>query len=98
MRSPRWVFVVTGILLAGCGDQPAKTNQVQEKPKTDGMAGMQMGSDTAMGGMAMMSGMRAHMDSMAQASPEQLRSMMAMHEEMGSRMLDRMGWDMRGIT
>jgi hypothetical protein len=62
------------------------------------MAGMKMGDHSGMGGMGMMREMRAHMDSMAQASLEQVRSMMAGHQEMGSRMLDAMGGDMRSMN
>ena len=57
-----------------------------------------MGSHAAMGSMGMMPGMRAHMDSMAQVSPEQMKSMMTSHQEMGSRMLDAMGADMRSMN
>jgi hypothetical protein len=62
------------------------------------MAGMDMGKHAGMASMGMMPGMRAHMDSMVQASPEQMRSMMAKHQEMGSRMLDAMGGDMRSMN
>jgi hypothetical protein len=62
------------------------------------MAGMDRGGHGAMGSMGMMPEMRSHMDSMAKASPEQMKSMMKMHEEMGSRMLDAMGADMRSMN
>jgi hypothetical protein len=62
------------------------------------MAGMDMADHAAMGSMGMMPGMRAHMDSMAQASPEQMRSMMTRHQETSSRMLDAMGADMRSMN
>jgi len=42
--------------------------------------------------------MRAHMDSMMRASPEQMQAMMAGHETAMSRMLDGMGGDMRGMN
>lgn len=47
--------------------------------------------------MPMMSGMRAHMDSMRRMSPQQMQAMMAMHQGMMSRMMDGMGADMRGM-
>jgi hypothetical protein len=50
-----------------------------------------------MQGMPMMSGMRAHMDSMMRMSPQQMQAMMGMHEQMMSRMMDGMGADMRGM-
>lgn len=56
--------------------------------------GMGMGG-MPMQGMPMMSGMRAHMDSMMRMSPGHMRSMTAMHERMMSEMMDRMGADMR---
>jgi hypothetical protein len=51
-----------------------------------------------MQGMTMMSGMGAHMDSMMRMSPQQMQAMMAMHEQMMSRMMDGMGADMRGMN
>jgi outer membrane murein-binding lipoprotein Lpp len=92
MRRAQWMLVAAGMLLAGCGDK-AKTDQASGGTKTDTMAGMDMGKYAGM-----MPGMRAHMDSMAQASPEQMRSMMTSHQEMGSRMLDAMGADMRSMN
>jgi hypothetical protein len=56
--------------------------------------GMGMGN---MQGMSMMSGMRAHMDSMMRMSPQQMQAMMAMHQQMMSRMMDGMGADMRNM-
>jgi hypothetical protein len=47
--------------------------------------------------MQMMAGMRAHLDSMIQRSPQQMQTMMGMHQEMMSRMMDGMGADMRGM-
>ena len=98
MRSAQLILVAAGVLLAGCGDSGSKTDQAQGAAQSDTMAGMDMGGHSGMGSMGMMPAMRAHMDSMAQASPEQVRSMMAMHQEMGSRMLDAMGSDMRSMN
>jgi hypothetical protein len=97
MKSAHWVLIAVGMLLAGCGDK-ARTDQTAGGTKTDSMAGMDMGGHPAMGSMGMMPSMRAHMDSMAQASPEQMQSMMTSHQEMGSRMLDAMGADMRSMN
>ena len=46
-------------------------------------------------GMGMMLMMRAHTDSMAKMSPEQMTRVMARHERMMSQMMDRMGGEMR---
>jgi hypothetical protein len=56
-----------------------------------GMAGMRMH------GMDMMPMMRAHVDSMARMSPEQIRAMISQHDAMISQMMDRMGADMRSM-
>jgi hypothetical protein len=48
--------------------------------------------------MAMMSGMRAHMDAMTRLSPERMKAMMADHDRMMAQMMDRMGADMRGMN
>jgi hypothetical protein len=57
-----------------------------------GMGGMQMQ------GMEMMPQMRAHVDSMAGMSPQQMQAMMGNHQAMMSQMMDRMGADMRGMN
>ena len=98
MKLTQWAYVAAGVMLAACGDKSARTDQASGGTKADSMAGMEMGGHSGMGSMAMMPGMRAHMDSMAQATPEQMKSMMKMHEEMGSRMLDAMGADMRSMN
>jgi hypothetical protein len=94
----QWILIATGVLLAGCGDNKPEADQQGGGNKNGDMAGMQMGDQTSMRGMQMMPEMRAHMDSMARMSPEQMRSMMPRHEEMSSRMLDAMGLDMRGMN
>lgn len=98
MSCAQWVLVAFSMLLAGCGDKAKNADQASGATTTDSMVGMDMGKNTGMGGMGTMPGMRAHMDSMAQGSPEQMRSMMTSHEEMGSRMLDAMGADMRSMN
>lgn len=97
MRYAQWVLAAAGMLLAGCGDK-ARTDQASGGTKADSMVGVEMGKHGRMRSMEMMPGMRAHMDSMAQASPEQMKLMMKMHEEMGSRTLDAMGADMRSMN
>jgi hypothetical protein len=62
-----------------------------------GMGHMDSGG-MGMGGMNMMSGMRAHMDSMMRMSPQQMQAMMPKHEQMMSGMMDGMGSDMRGMN
>jgi len=74
-------------------------------------AGMHMGMDSmqmhgmrerGMGGtgdmMLMMSGMRAHMDSMMRLSPDRMKAMMATHDRMMAQMMDRMGAGMRAMN
>jgi hypothetical protein len=46
-------------------------------------------------GTGMMLMMQAHVDSMANMSPEQMTRVMARHERMMSQMMDRMGGEMR---
>jgi hypothetical protein len=58
--------------------------------------GMGMGR-MEMQGMQMMPQMRAHMDSVARMSPQQMQAMMAMHQGMMSQMMDGMGGDMRNM-
>jgi hypothetical protein len=98
MRAMHWILVAAGILLAGCGDKNPEARQSAAGAKNGDMPDMQMGGHRGMGGMQMMPGMRAHMDSMSRTTPEQMRSMMAGHEEIASRMLDAMGADMRGMS
>ena len=98
MNFPHWAYVAAGVILAACGDKSARTDQASGGTKTDSMARMDMGGHGEMGRRGMMPGMRAHIDSMAQASPERMRSMITTHQEMGSRMLDAMGADMRSMN
>jgi hypothetical protein len=92
-----WALVIGGLALAGCarsGDRAETTRDTGGMMGHMDSGGMGMGN---MQSMTMMSGMRAHMDSMMQMSPQQMQAMMAMHEQMMSRMMDGMGADMRGI-
>jgi hypothetical protein len=62
------------------------------------MGGMPMGNMAMdMKSMPMMGMMRAHMDSMARMSPEQMGAMMNAHQSMTSQMLDAMGADMMAM-
>jgi len=98
------LLLVGTLALAGCGGGRDGAEQSRD---TGGMmghmdsAGMGMGhmdsGGMGMGNMNMMSGMRAHMDSMMRMSPQQMQGMMAMHEQMMSRMMDGMGADMRDM-
>jgi len=51
----------------------------------------------AMQGVDMIPAMRAHLDSLAGATPAQMLAMMAAHQDLASRMMDAMGADMRGM-
>jgi hypothetical protein len=101
MRLSSWAIMAGLLAVVGCGDR-GQGGQKQ-KPDAAGAAtqvdsgGMRMGG-MSMQGMGMMPQMRAHMDSMMRASPEQMQTMMAGHEAAMSRMLDAMGADMRGMN
>jgi hypothetical protein len=101
MRQLSWRTLVALLAVVGCGDRGqggAKENQ--DTPGTAAQmdsGGMRMGG-MSMQGMAMMPQMRAHMDSMMRASPQQMQAMMAEHEAAMSRMLDGMGADIRGMN
>ena len=101
------LLLVGTLALAGCGggrdgaEQSRDTGGMMGQMDSGGMGmgrmdsgGMGMGN---MQGMAMMSGMQAHMDSMMRMSPQQMQGMMAMHQSMMSNMMDGMGSDMRGM-
>jgi hypothetical protein len=89
-------LVVGGLVVAGCGgDRPERNDHSGTMGHMDSgnmdMDGMNMP------GMQMMPQMRAHMDSMMRMSPQQMQGMIAMHEQMMSRMMDGLGSDMRGM-
>ena len=97
MRTSYWALLA-GALVVGC---TGGGDRAQRAPDSAGMMG-HMDSGAGMGGMPMqgmrmMGGMRVHMDSMMQASPQQMQAMMATHQQMMSRLLDGMGADMRGM-
>jgi len=107
MGISQWTLLVSALALAGCGRGGHRAESTRD---TGGMMGQMDSGGMAMGrmdsggmgigtmpGMTMMSGMRAHMDSMMRMSPQQMQAMMAMHEQMMSRMMDGMGGDMRGM-
>ena len=85
------------VTLAGCAERP--TPDAQDPGGPPGREGTSAkGMSTDMPGMAMMAAMRVHMDSMRQAPPERMKTMMAAHQEMASGMLDAMGSDMRMMS
>ncbi len=91
MRIRTSTLLAAAVVLAACGQKrpagaPADTAAA-------GMGGMAM----TMRGMAMMPGMRAHLDSLAGMSPARMQAMMAAHQRLMSEMLDAMGADMRGM-
>lgn len=94
MRMSHWLFVVGGLSLAGCG---GGDRERAVRGDTGGMTGhMDSGGMSGMDvrGMQMMTQTRAHMDSMARMSPQQMQAMMGSHQAMVSQMMDRMGADM----
>lgn len=100
MGTAHWALLVAVLAVGGCSRDAGRAEQA---PDSAGMmdhmdsGGMDMGG-MRMQGMQMMPQMRAHMDSMKQMSPQQMRAMMAMHQSMMSQMMDGMGSDMRGMT
>jgi hypothetical protein len=104
MRPMLWIVFVAAIAVAACQGKDRAPGQGAGQPDSQqGMGSMKMdsmpmgGGNMGMGGSAMMSMMRAHMDSMMRMSPEQMTGMMAAHDRMMSQMLDRMGSDMRNM-
>ena len=97
MRMFHWLLVLGGFALAGCGGGRDRTNRTDtvSMGRTDS-AGMNM-QGMNMQGIQMMPEMRAHMDSMARMSPQQMQATMANHQALMSQMMDRMGADMRGM-
>jgi hypothetical protein len=104
-RTQPALLLALAFSLAGCGrsasDKEAARGDTSAAPPAGGadtlklsMGGMQM---NGMQGMGMMATMRAHMDSMGRVSPEQMKAMMAGHEDLASRMMDAMGADMSGM-
>jgi hypothetical protein len=106
MGTSHWALLVGALAVAGCtggGDRAGRSAD------SDGMMGRMDSGGMGMGhmdsggmgmdgmNMQMMPQMRAHMDSMMRMSPQQMQAMMAMHQGMMSRMMDRMGGDMRGM-
>lgn len=89
MKRYRWAAAI--VILAACGGKP-DTAQTPAADTAENMGAMPMQ------GMQMMSGMEAHLDSMAAMRPEQMAAMMAGHQDMASRMMDAMGADMRGMN
>ena len=101
MRPTLWVVVVAAAFAACKGQDRAPGQGAGQPAGQQGTGSMNMdsmpmgGGNMGMGGSAMMSMMRAHMDSMMRMSPEQMTGMMAAHDRMMSQMMDRMGSDMR---
>ncbi len=108
MRMSHWALLVGALAFASCGrggERAATTRATGGMMGRMDSGGMGMGQMDSGGmgmgnmqGMTMMSGMRAHMDSMMRMSPQQMQAMMAMHEQMMSGIMDGMGADMRGMN
>jgi hypothetical protein len=104
MRPTLWVVVVAAAVAACKGKEqtPASGQSVEQAAGEQGEGGtmdsMPMGGgNMGMNGSGMMPMMRAHMDSIMRMPPEQMTAMMAMHDQVMSQMMDRMGADMRGM-
>jgi hypothetical protein len=108
MRMSHWALLIGALAIPGCGRRGDRAETTRD---TGGMMGHSDSGGTGMGhmdsggmgvgnmqGITMMSGMRAHMDSMMRMSPQQMQAMMATHEQMMSGMMDGMGADMRGMN
>jgi hypothetical protein len=96
MKRTLGILAIATVLASACEKKPAPSTTVARSDSAtgaNGMAGMQM--DTK--GMKMMPAMRAHLDSMASMSPDQMQAMMAAHQAQMSEMMDAMGADMRGM-
>ncbi len=109
MHTSYWALMVGAVALGECSGgrdragRPADSAGMMSHMDSGVMGmghmdsgGMGMGGMN-MQGMAMMSGMRAHMDSMMRMSPQQMQAMMARHQRMMSQRMDGMGADMRGM-
>jgi hypothetical protein len=104
IRARPILLLALAVSLVGCGRSP-KGKEVARGDAAAAPAGVADTLKVSMGnmqmngmqGMGMMGAMRSHMDSMGRMSPEQMKAMMAGHEDMASRMMDAMGADMRGM-
>ena len=104
MGMTHWALMAGALTIAGCGGGGNRAESSREPNRgTGGMTGHMDSGGMRTGGMnvqgvQMMSGMRAHMDTMMRMSPRQMQALMASHQAMMSRMLDTMGSDMRGMN
>jgi hypothetical protein len=91
-------MLVGALAVAGCKGSGDRAARPADSAATAGHADSGAHPGMPMPGMERMSGMQAHMDSMARQSPQQMQEMMARHQELMSQMMDRMGADMRGMN
>ncbi|MEP7325594.1 MAG: hypothetical protein ABI836_06575 [Gemmatimonadota bacterium] len=95
MRITYYLLLLASFTLAGCGKKPDAAPPAQNDTAAAAtMSGMQMG----MKGMEMVPAMRAHLDSLAAMTPDQMAAGLAAHEDLASRAMDAMGADMRGMN
>jgi hypothetical protein len=101
MQGVRRLLVLCGVAFGACG------RGAEPKPEGGQAAGgtgeMQRDSGGTAGhmnmeSMRMVPTLRAHLDSMMSLPPARMSQMMAGHERTMSRMMDRMGSDMRGMN
>ncbi len=95
MITSRWLLMVGLVGMAACSKPASNAAKAGDSSRTGGMTMGNMPMDIK--STQMMGTMRGHMDSIAQMSPDQMRGMMATHENMTSQMMDAMGADMRAM-
>jgi hypothetical protein len=97
MKAVYLTMTLSLLASAGCNKPPKAAPAAEAHqgmvmvPDTGGTGRKSMSSD----GMGMMLMMRAHIDSMAKMTPDQMSRVMARHERMMSQMMDQMGGEMR---
>jgi hypothetical protein len=103
----RYTALIGVLGAAACGGRSGEKAATGRTPQAESAGGMMPmpGMDSGKGmtgmrmhGMEMMPMMRAHMDSMARMSPDQMRAMLGQHDAMMSQMMDRMGADVRSMN
>ena len=91
MRSMNAVLILAAVALTACEKKP----EVVQTPAADSTATMNT-PPAPSAGPAMMSQMRAHLDSVGAMDAAQMAAAMPAHEAFAARMLDAMGADMQG--
>lgn len=95
MRVTQVVLTIAIVALSGCSKKPEAAPPVAADTAAKPAAGS---IGMSMAGMSLMPAVRAHLDSLGQATPAQVAAMMTGHLDLMSRMMDAMGKDMRGMN